>query len=193
MSIRLAVRVAIAVAAGGVAIRAGAALAHGLGMSDLRLRVDGARAVGEWDIQLRDARLALGLDPTVVTGDAAWRELRQREGDLRAYLGNRLAVVADGSPCAVAVEPAVMREQAEPAQVTFQLSVRCSSEPVHLALRCDLLFDRDPGHRAYFSVEDARVTHAGVLRADRRQSASVCVTNVPAPRSALRNNCDPFS
>jgi len=129
--------------------------------------VDGARAGGEWDIQLHDARLALGLDATA-SGDAPWRELRQREGDLRAYLGGRLALVADGAPCAVAVDPAPMRERAEPAQVTFQLSVRCPSEPAHLELRCDLLFDRDPAHRAYFSVEDARVTHAGVLRADRR-------------------------
>jgi hypothetical protein len=170
MSFRMAVRVAMTVAIGGVVIGAGngAARAHGLGMSQLRLRLGGANADGEWDVQLRDARLALGLDPALA-GDAAWRELRPHEADLRAYLGRQLAVVADGAPCAVAVAPSPMREQTEPPQVTFRLSIHCPAEPVRLGLRCDLLFDRDPAHRAYFSVEDARVTHAGVLRADRRQ------------------------
>jgi hypothetical protein len=33
---------------------------------------------------------------------------------------------------------------------------------------CDLLFDLDPKHRIYFSVEDARATQVGVFRAERR-------------------------
>jgi len=169
MSLRRAAWVALAVALASVGVGGGAgpARAHGLGMSQLRLRVDGLRADGDWDIQLRDARLALGLDAPL-TGDAAWRELRRHEGDLRRYLERQLAVSADGMPCAVALSPAPMRERADPAQVTVALSVRCPAEPKRLSLRCDLLFDRDPAHRAYFSVEDARVTHAGVLRADRR-------------------------
>ncbi len=170
MSFRRAVGIALAAAAvGGSTLVAGAraARAHGLGMSQLRLRVDGARIDGEWDVQLHDALLALGRSPQLA-GEPAWRELRAREPELRAYLAGRLAVNADGAPCPLALAPSPMREQAEPAQVTFALSARCPGAPVRLGLRADLLFDRDPAHRAYFSVEDARITHAGVLRADRR-------------------------
>ncbi len=153
---------AVALAGGGAAPRA-----HGLGMSQLRLRLDGARADGEWEVQVHDARRALGLDPQV-TGDAGWRELAAREPSLRWYLQQRLALNADVAPCSVELRPAPV--PAGPAQdrVIFPLAARCRAEPVRLELRTDVLFDADPAHRAYFSVEDARMTHVGVLRADRR-------------------------
>jgi hypothetical protein len=37
-------------------------------------------------------------------------------------------------------------------------------------MHCDLLFEADPKHRAYFSVDDARVTSVGVFKADRRSA-----------------------
>jgi hypothetical protein len=43
-----------------------------------------------------------------------------------------------------------------------------SSVAVRLDMRCEILFDADAKHRAYFSVDDARVTHVGLFRADRR-------------------------
>jgi hypothetical protein len=45
---------------------------------------------------------------------------------------------------------------------------------VHLELRCDVLFESDPKHRAYFSLEDARVTHLGVFN-EQQRSASIDV------------------
>jgi hypothetical protein len=156
--------VAAAVACGGVAA------AHGLGMSQLRLRVDGARADGEWDIQLHDARLALGLDPQG-TGDPDGREVRGREAALRAYLAARIGLLADGAPCPVALAqaPAAWQGgQGEQSTLTLHLSATCPREPKHLTLRTDLLFDLDAAHRAYFSVEDGRMVQLGLLRADRR-------------------------
>src|SRR5262249_45128926 len=127
----------------------GAALAHGLHMSQIRLRLDGARAEGEWEIQVPDARLAFGQGPP-------------------AGLAQKLTLTADGAPCPVEIGAMTERGQGPQAVGVFALAARGRAEPVHLGLRCDLLFDLDAGHRAYFSVEDARVTHAGVLRADRR-------------------------
>jgi hypothetical protein len=160
--------ISLAAAAAAVAWSAIAA-AHGLGMSQLRLRVDGARADGEWDIQLHDARLALGLDPQG-TGDPDGQEVRGREAALRAYLTPRLGLSADGVACPVVLESPARWQggQGEQSLLTFRLSAACAHEPKHLTLRTDLLFDADAAHRAYFSVEDARVVHAGVLRADRR-------------------------
>ena len=53
---------------------AAAAHAHGTGTSQLRLGLTGARFEGEWEVHLRDARLALGLAADV-TGDVAFSEV----------------------------------------------------------------------------------------------------------------------
>lgn len=47
----------------GCLLPAATAAAHGVGMSQIELRVDGSHIEGEWEINLRDARLAVGLDP----------------------------------------------------------------------------------------------------------------------------------
>jgi hypothetical protein len=144
--------------------------AHGLAMSELRLRVDGAKVEGEWDVPLRDARLALGLDPQV-TGQDGWRDLDEHPRTLGAYLAARLEVSADGQTCSMEAAARPLPWEGEPAPVRVPLVAKCASRPVRLDLRCDVLFDRDPAHRAYYSAEDARVTHMGVFTKDQRTSS----------------------
>jgi HupE / UreJ protein len=151
-----------------VALGAPRVSAHGVGMSQLRLRVDGARAEGEWEIPVAAARSALGLDPAA-TGEASWRELLSHEVTFRGYLARQLALSADGHACAIALTPAPLEETAQ-SQVLIHLVVTCPAEPRWLALHCDLLFERDRLHRAYFSVDDARVTHVGLFRSDARDA-----------------------
>ena len=150
-------------------LASGAAAAHGLGMSQLRLRVDGARVEGEWEIQLREARLAVGLDGQTV-GEAGWREVAAREPALRAYLAGRLALTADGARCATEISAAPVVWQSEQGQLLYHLAATCPAEPRRLGLACELFFELDPKHRAYFSIEDARVTHVGLFRAEQRQA-----------------------
>jgi hypothetical protein len=146
------------------------AQAHGLAMSELRLRVDGARLEGQWEIQLRDARLALGLDPAV-SGEAGWHDVDERGEAFRSYVGRSIVVSSGGGACPVDIAPLASAWQPAQEKVLVRLASTCASEPVHLELRCDFLFDVDPAHRAYFSVEDARVTHVGVFRSDQRVAA----------------------
>ena len=90
------------------------------------------------------------------------------------YLADWFAVSADGRACSfesVAAPPAREGER-DPVRVPFVAT--CGAPPVRLDMRCDVLFDRDPAHRAYYSVEDARVTHVGVFTQGQR-SASVDV------------------
>jgi HupE / UreJ protein len=147
--------------------------AHGTAISEFRLRVRETRVEGEWDVPLHDARVALGLDPRI-DGEDGWLDLRAHEDALRTYLGAHLAVSADGRDCFVSGNDEPIRWQREAGQVSVALAAACPSRPAHLGLRCDVLFDRDPAHRAYFSIEDARTTHVGVFTAERR-SASVDV------------------
>jgi hypothetical protein len=166
---------ACAIGAAFAAFLAGAtpASAHGTAISEFRLRVEETRLEGEWDVPLRDARVALGFDPQV-DGEEGWRDLRAHEDVLRAYLAGRIAVTADGRPCSVVVGAKAAEWLREQDQVRVALAAVCASRPLHLDLRCDVLFDSDPRHRAYFSLEDARVTHLGVFTAERR-SASIDV------------------
>src|SRR5258708_6711264 len=116
------------------------ATAHGLGISQLRLRVTASRVEGEWEIQVRDARIALGLDPHV-TGEAGWLDLRNHEASLREYVIGRLALAADGRTCPLELTAAPLEWQRDQSQVLLHLVSTCASEPVRLLMRCDLLFD----------------------------------------------------
>jgi hypothetical protein len=144
--------------------------AHGLAISELRLHTDGAMVAGEWDVPLHDARLALGLDPQV-TGQDGWRDLDEHPRTLGAYLAARLGVTADGQPCSMEAAASPLPWDGEPAPVRVPIVAKCPTRPAHLELRCDLVFDRDPAHRAYYSTEDARVTHLGVFTKDQRTAS----------------------
>jgi hypothetical protein len=147
-----------------------AAAAHGLGVSQLRLHVAGSRVEGEWEVDLHDARMALGLDPQV-TGDPGWRDLRDHESALRRYVIDRLTLMADGMPCPLERTATPVQWQPDRGQVLLPVAATCASEPIRLFIRCDLLFELDPQYRAYYSVDDARVTHVGLFREDQRSTA----------------------
>ena len=141
--------------------------AHGVGMSQLQLHVDGALVEGEWDLNLRDARLVLGLDPQL-GGEAGWRDLKSHEADLRARMLPALAMTSDGRDCTIEIPPAPMEWNPTFSDVRLHLVAHCPLAPAHLGLHDELLFDLDPAHRAYFSIEDDRVTSVGVLRTGER-------------------------
>ena len=147
---------------------AGTADAHGVGMSQLQLRVDGVRLEGQWAVHLADARRAVDLDPQI-GGQAGYGELLTRAGALGAYLAGRIAIGGDAGACAMASEGTPLAWQPDLNEVRVPLAVTCPGAPHHLSLRADLLFDLDPKHRVYFSIEDARATSVGVLRQDRRE------------------------
>jgi hypothetical protein len=148
-------------------LAAGPAFAHGVGTSQFHMRIDGSHIEGAWDIHLRDARLAVGLDPQLLT-EAGWIELRAHEDSLRALLARDLSLIGDSTACPLEITPAPMEWNREFNIVTLHFVSNCAKAPTHLGIHCDFLFDLDPIHRAYFSVEDARVISAGVFRKDLR-------------------------
>jgi hypothetical protein len=148
----------------------GIAAAHGLGLSQLRFRVDGPRIDGAWEVQLRDAQTALHRDPQL-TGEAGWQDLRAEEAPLREYFVRRVSLSADGVDCKSESAASPLEWQSEQRQVVVPAVYTCAAPPARLLVRCDLLFDQDPKHRAYFSLQDERVTHLGIFREDRRNEA----------------------
>jgi hypothetical protein len=143
------------------------AAAHGVGMSTLQLDLDGARLHGEWILNQKDARKALGLDPAL-EGEAAWADLRAHETDLRRLLERSLVVSGDSLPCRCTLDPTPMARDEKFDDAIFRLEILCPTAPDTLTLRDELLFDLDPAHRGYFSVQDARAFNAGVFRSNER-------------------------
>ena len=159
----------IAAALLGVVLAAATAHAHGAGSSQLHLRVDDARLAGTWELDLHDARLALGLDPHL-EGEAGYRDLLRNEAELRAYLTGRLVMLSDSLACAITLPPDSMEWRPSQGVVRLHVAASCPVAPRRLTLGSDILFDLDPRHRAYFSVEDARAISAGLFRMDLRSA-----------------------
>jgi hypothetical protein len=146
----------------------GTAVAHGVGMSQLRLRIAGARIEGDWAVHLGDARRAVGLDPQK-SDQAGFGELRERANALAGYLASRVTITGETAACSLAGLASPLSYQPESGEVQVPLVASCPVAPRRLTLASDLLFDLDPRHRVYFSIEDARATSVGVLRQDRRR------------------------
>lgn len=163
----LAPRLATLAAGAALMLAAATVTGHGVGMSQLVLRVDGSHIAGEWEINLRDARMALGLDPAI-TGETGWLDLRSHEAAFRALLVRQLSLAADSLACPIELTVAPMEWHRDFDFVRLYLASACPHPPKRLTLHCDLLFDRDPTHRAYFSIEDERVTGLGVFRTNER-------------------------
>ncbi len=140
--------------------------AHGLGASQLELRTEGARVVGSWSVPTPDARVALGLDPHAPVDEG--RDVLSRQAALRAYLVERLRLEADGAPCSTDPAGAAAEWVRDQDSIRLGFASTCPAPPERLAIECDLLFDTEPTHRAYFSVVDDRAAHLGVFRSEQR-------------------------
>jgi hypothetical protein len=143
------------------------ARAHGIGTSTLKLRVDGALIDGDWTLNLHDARMAIGLDKTL-SGEPAWRELQAHEAELRAAVTRSFSIRTDSLDCRFELAPTPMTWDRTFDYVRFEIVGSCPIAPTRLTLHDELLFDLDPTHRGYFSVEDARALNVGVFRAHER-------------------------
>jgi hypothetical protein len=147
-----------------------AASAHGVGSGQIELVVDGTRIDGAWSLDLKDARVALGLDPGV-TGPPGAADLRTHAPALASLLARSMTLTADARPVAVTFDPDSLTWDPQWNSVRMSLHATCVAPPTRLGLGTTLLYDANPNYRTYFSVEDARVTSIGVLRATQRSAA----------------------
>lgn len=147
---------------------AGASGAHDSEYGFLRLRVEGRELAGEWELHLRDARLAVGL-PAPHEGPEAWAGLRARAGALVAHLARRLAFRTPAGPCETTFEESFRDAGGDRNYALGGFRARCPAVIGRLAMAYDLVFDLDPRHRGFFAVEDAHQTHVGAFTAEQRQ------------------------
>jgi len=134
---------------------AGTALAHKPSDAHLRLAVDGARLEGRLDVAVRDLDGALTLDEDG-DGDVTWGELLASSPRIAAYLGDRLALAADGRPCELALGDAALVDLSDGAYWAQPISARCPAAPAEaVTVSYRLLFDVDAQHRGLVHVAGA--------------------------------------
>ena len=139
------------------------ALAHKPSDSYLAIQVgDSAQLSGQWDIHLRDLDFAIGLD-TDGDGNITWGELRARHGEIAAYASARLAVLADGKPCALSVGPQQVDEHTDGTYTVLPLQWACAARPQALQLQYTLFADTDPRHRGLLKLTAQGATRTAIL------------------------------
>lgn len=154
-----------ALAAAVLLLAAAPAHAHRPSDSTVRLRVEGARVEGRWDIALRDLDAAIGIDDD---GDAkvTGRELRAHAAAIAAYALPQLSLAADGEPCALRSGSLGFVRHSDGGYAVLELAADCPHAPRTLAVEYRLLFELDPQHRGLVSVNGGGEVTTAVLRAD---------------------------
>ena len=157
---------ALIMAAGTFFVLLAPASAHKSSDSYLRLRLDGARISGQWDIALRDLDYAIAID-TDNDGIITWGELRAHHQAIAAYALSKLRLTADGSVCATRAADHLVDEHSDGAYEVLIFAVDCPVMPAHLSIKYTLLFDLDPQHRGLLRLEEHDRTHTAVFSPDR--------------------------
>jgi len=121
-------------------------------------------------IEATDVALALGLGRTL---DAS--QVSQHGALLEGWLTRGLTMHSDAGPCRADAEGVAL----EGDRVVARLQMRCPST-ASLSLRDDTLFDDDPEHEVFVTVNGASGSSTHVLRAETR---SVVIDNAPSARS----------
>ena len=149
-------------------VAAGAAQAHKPSDSYLSVTAQGSQLTGQWDIALRDLDFAIGLDANG-DGDITWGELRARHADIAAYAQARLALQADGQPCALNIGAQLVDEHTDGAYSVLPLHWDCpsgagtGSAVRSVALDYRLFADLDPQHRGLLKLSAGGSTRTAVF------------------------------
>jgi hypothetical protein len=144
---------------------AGGAQAHKPSDSYLTVTVSGGKVEGRWDIALRDLDFAIGLDADG-DGQITWGEVRARHGDIAAYAAARLALRADGQPCALEIGAQAVDEHTDGAYTVLPLRFACApaaAAPTALTLDYTLFADLDPQHRGLLNLGAGGATRTAIL------------------------------
>ncbi len=132
-------------------VAAAPAWAHKPSDAHLRLAVDGDVITGRIDIAVRDLDGALGVDRDG-NGEITWAELTAAGPRIAEYIERRLALGANGTPCAQHLGAGRLAELSDGAYWAVAVSARCPREPASIDVAYALLFDLDSMHRGLVHV-----------------------------------------
>jgi HupE / UreJ protein len=150
------------------ALTAGPAHAHTLSVAHVTVDAghDPAAVDLELELALRDLALSLPLDADR-DERVTWGELQRARPALERMAASGLSLSSDDGACALASRSLAVRNYDGGAYAVLEMTARCPSHS-GLRLRYDLLFDRDPQHRAIVALRDDGATTTAVADSGRR-------------------------
>jgi HupE / UreJ protein len=159
-------RIARALAAAAALLSTALAWAHKPSDSYLSIQVGSAAGptaiTGQWDIALRDLDFAIGLDANA-DGEITWGELRAKHAEIAAYALARLAVDADGQPCALRAGDQLVDQHSDGAYTVLRFSANCPRLPAKLGIGYRLFADIDPQHRGLLRLQALGSTRSAIF------------------------------
>lgn len=121
-----------------------------------------------WDLALRDADVAVGLDADG-DGQITWGETRQATPQLLAYARERLRMTAAGQPCALSLaRPLQVAERDGETYAVLSLQADCAEAVEPLRIDYTALFELDASHRALLRLKQADSEQSAVFAPDRQ-------------------------
>jgi hypothetical protein len=124
--------------------------------------VQGADVTGSFELAIRDAELAVGVD-TDHDGDITWGELRASEQRLKAYLSTRLQLRAGHEPCELSFGRLQVNARVDGNYAWLPLFAHCVRAPMALAIEYHVLEQIDPSHRGLLRLRAAGQVQTAVL------------------------------
>jgi HupE / UreJ protein len=120
----------------------------------------------ELELSLRDIALSLPLD-TDRNEQVTWGELQQAQPTLEAMAVAGLSLSSSSGRCTLAPRTLAIRRYDNGAYAVLGMDARCPGRS-GIGLRYDLLFDRDPQHRAIVTLRDAVSARTTVVTSEHR-------------------------
>ncbi len=120
----------------------------------------------ELALALRDIALSLPLDADR-NEQVTWGEVQQARLSLEAMAVAGLSLSSAGGGCTLAPRTLAIRRYDNGAYAVLGIDARCPSRS-GIGLRYDLLFDRDPQHRAIVTLRDDVSARTAVVTSDHR-------------------------
>lgn len=155
------------------------AQSHIASNSFLALTISGSHVTGVVELSIRDAELAVGID-TNEDSRITWGELRTAEPAIGRYVGEHLAILAQGAACPLTVEPLQVNRRIDGNYVWLPITSECPSAIRMLELRYSFLTGIDSLHRGLLTLKENGMVQTGVLQA----APSVVSFNVLSPSRA---------
>ncbi|MCX7096423.1 MAG: HupE/UreJ family protein [Methylococcales bacterium] len=136
--------------------------AHKASDSYLTLTVRAGKAVGQWDIALRDLDFALGLDGNddrLIT----WQEVRGKQAQIEGYAFSHLQLLAGGGVCQTKPIRFLVDNHTDGAYSVLQFDWVCPAPLTELVVDYSLFFDLDPQHRGLLRLAYDGASHTAVF------------------------------
>jgi HupE / UreJ protein len=149
---------------------ASGAQAHIASNGFLVAHVHGNRISGSYELAVRDAELAVGLDADH-DGKVTWGELRAAEASITAYLKEHVSLASQGSACSLALGPMQLNDRVDGTYVWLPFTARCAHDVQQLTIRYSVMDGIDPSHRGLLSLHAGDAVQTAVLDGKTAQAA----------------------